>query len=199
MGRPGVAHQGRPGVFAPKRRGVALSSNDGCIIARSQAVKKAGVPIRAGIGPTNPLAKGADERAKGRDGRYVCPTGDALAASGVAGERGWTIRMCPSSLYVGPTRASDLHGLCEDQWRSPGRGQLAPRIHEATRRRPLMERCKRFREGGSASRPRHRAEIGRAGSRSGSTPSPRLFRCRPGALDPERPTRTGNADSGRTR
>jgi DNA polymerase V len=42
--------------------------------------RRQGVPIRVGIGPTKTLAKVADERAKGGDGRYVCPSGDALAA-----------------------------------------------------------------------------------------------------------------------
>lgn len=42
--------------------------------------RRQGVPIRVGIGPTKTLAKVADARAKGGDGVYVCPAGDALAA-----------------------------------------------------------------------------------------------------------------------
>ena len=42
--------------------------------------RRQGVPLRVGVGPTKTLAKVADERAKGGDGRYVCPVGDALAA-----------------------------------------------------------------------------------------------------------------------
>jgi DNA polymerase V len=42
--------------------------------------RRQGVPLRIGIGPTKTLAKVADERAKGGDGCFVCPTGDELAA-----------------------------------------------------------------------------------------------------------------------
>lgn len=47
---------------------------------RRRVRQRQGVPIRVGIGPTKTLAKVADERAKAGDGRYVCPSGDALAA-----------------------------------------------------------------------------------------------------------------------
>jgi DNA polymerase V len=68
--------------------------------------RRQGVPIRVGVGPTKTLAKVADERAKAGDGRYVCPTGEPLAAVLDALPVGdvWGI---------GPARASHLndHGV----------------------------------------------------------------------------------------
>jgi DNA polymerase V len=78
-----------------------------------------GVPIRVGIGPTKTLAKVADGRAKGGDGCYVCPSGDALAAvlRSLPVDEVWGI----GSAYASCLREHGLHTAeafrqCPDAW-----------------------------------------------------------------------------------
>jgi len=104
--------------------------------------RRQGVPIRVGIGPTKTLAKVADERAKGHDGRYVCPTGDALAAvlrTLPVGEV-WGIGPAYSSLLAehGVTTAEGLR-QCPDAWLRKHLTVVGLRVATELRGTPCLE------------------------------------------------------------